>query len=223
MALVALKRKTAEQMAAESLRSQIISGEILPGTRLTEVSLSEQLGISRGTLRIALYHLAQEGIIIQTPYSGWSTTSLAPEDLWELYTVRAGLEATAARLVCESLTPAMAAELEATFDELRDACENSKMHLIAEKDFLFHKKIVELSANKRLAEYYRLVEQQIKIFVASTYNFVLSPGDVFDHHKPFLDALLQKNADEIDRLLREHAISEGKKLHAHLLSIQQEA
>jgi len=218
MTLQAIKKQPAEYLAAEYLRKQITTGEILPGTRLTETLLAEQLAISRGTLRIALHQLAREGLIVQTPYTGWASASIAPEDLWELYTLRAALESMAARLVCEQLDEKGIRELNATYDELVRACDHEKYHLIAEKDFMFHKKIVELAKNRRLVEHYRLVEQQIRIFVASTYNCVTEPATVIEHHAPFLKALLDRDVDTSERLLREHAVSEGRKLYYHLTS-----
>src|SRR5207253_1224848 len=148
----------------------ILSGEILPGTRITEASLSDQLNLSRGTIRIALYQLAQEGLVKQTPFTGWATASIETEDLWELYTLRAGLEGTAARILCERMDDERERELISAFTTLVTACSQGKYHIIAEKDFLLHRAIVDLAGNKRLAEHYRLVEQQIRIFVASTYN-----------------------------------------------------
>lgn len=221
MALVAVKKQSAEQLATEALRAQIVSGEILPGTRITEASLSEQLNLSRGTIRIALYQLAQEGLVKQTPFTGWATASIEPDDLWELYTLRAGLESTAARILCESMDETRERGLVTAFADLLTACAEGKYHKIAEKDFLLHRTIVDLAGNKRLAEHYRLVEQQIRILVASTYNFVAKPEDVLNHHRPFIDALVARDADLIDKLLREHAISEGVKLHKHLSSVKE--
>lgn len=221
MALAAIKKKSAEQLATEALRRQIVSGDILPGTRLTEINLAEQLAISRGTLRIALYQLAQEGLVKQTPYTGWATSSIEPDDLWELYTLRAGLESTAARLLCEKMDDASRASIQESFIALEEACHGGKYPHIAEKDFLFHRNIINLSENQRLSEHYRLVEQQIKVFVASTYNFVDKPQDVLDHHRPFMEALLQGNGEKASKLLWEHAIGEGKRLHSYLLSVRE--
>ncbi|CAM3829031.1 HTH gntR-type domain-containing protein [Bordetella sputigena] len=222
MALEAIKKQSAEYLVTEALRAQMLSGEILPGTRITEASLAERLAVSRGTLRIALYQLAQEGLVKQTPYTGWATSSIEPEDLWELYTLRAGLESTAARIVCERMNPATAKAIEEAFAALEQACALGKYPHIAKKDFLFHRKIIDLTGSGRLSEHYRLVEQQIKVFVASTYNFVAKPEDVIDHHQPFVQALISGDADAASHLLWVHAVEEGKRLHSYLLSIRGE-
>lgn len=217
MVIKTIKRKPAEQLAAEELRKLITSGEILPGTRLLEVTLSEQMGISRGTLRIALFQLSREGLIVQTPYTGWAVATIAPDDLWELYTLRAGLEAMAVRLACEQLDAKGEKELSATFDALLKACESGHYSRIAERDFELHQKIIELSKHKRLAEHYRLVEQQIRIFVATTYHLVSAPQSVIEHHEPMVRAILARDANAAATLLEEHAISEGRNLHQYLI------
>lgn len=216
MAIRAIKRQSAEVLAAEELRKQITGGDLLPGTRLLETTLSEQLGVSRGTLRIALHQLSKEGLIVQTPYTGWAVATIAPEDLWELYTLRAGLESMAARLACEQMDGAGEAMLQTSYQALLTACAGGRYATIAEMDFQLHKRIIELARHRRLAEHYRLVEQQIRIFVATTYHFVSAPDSVVAHHEPIVKAILAADAAAAAELIAEHATSEGQKLHAYL-------
>ena len=217
MSLRAIERHPAELLVFEELRRQIVGGEMLPGSRLLETSLSEQLGVSRGTLRIALHQLSKEGLIVQTRYTGWSVATIDPEDLWELYTLRTGLESMAARLTCEQLDEAGTSALRATYDALLQACAGGHYPTIAEKDFELHKRIIALAKHKRLADHYRLVEQQIRIFVATTYHFVSAPASVVEHHAPIVEALLERDAERAASLISEHAMSEGRKLHRYLV------
>ena len=223
MALRAIKRFPAEFLVAEQLRAQITGGDILPGARLVETALSEELGVSRGTLRVALHALRKEGLVVLTPYTGWSVATIAPEDLWELYTLRAGLESMAVRLACEQLDEAGSRELGASYGALLTACEGGRYTAIAEKDFELHKKIVELARHNRLAEHYRMVEQQIRIFVATTYHFVSAPASVIEHHEPIVAATLARDADLAAKLISEHATSEGRKLYDYLLNRERDA
>ncbi|WP_454646349.1 GntR family transcriptional regulator [Bradyrhizobium liaoningense] len=217
MTLRAIKRQSTQSLVAEELRAQITGGDLLPGARLLETVISEQLGVSRGTLRVALHQLSKEGLIVQTPYTGWAVATIAPEDLWELYTLRAGLESMAARLACEQLDSEDSKSLEKAFAALLTACAGGRYATIAEKDFDLHKKIIELAKHRRLAEHYRLVEQQIRIFVATTYHFVSAPASVIDHHEPIVKAILRRDADAASDLISDHAISEGRKLHDYLV------
>jgi DNA-binding GntR family transcriptional regulator len=218
MKLRPLERRSAEQMAAGQLRQQITAGDLLPGSRLTETGVAETLGVSRGTLRIALHQLSKEGLVIQTPYTGWSVVTLAPDDVWELYTLRSSFESMAARLLCNDLSAVRRKSVEVTYQKLVSACNEGTYSRIAERDFELHQAIVQLSGHVRLGEHYKLVEQQIRIFVSTTYHLVASPQSVIEHHEPIVAAILRGDGPAACGLIEEHATSEGQKLHAFLMA-----
>lgn len=89
-------RQSTEIIVTDTLRDYILSGEVAPGERLTEIALAEQLGVARATLRTALHRLTSEGIVVQTPYTGWHVASLSAQDVWEIWTLRGSLESLAA-------------------------------------------------------------------------------------------------------------------------------
>src|SRR5882672_2184919 len=88
-----IRKLSAEAQATDALRDQILRGGARPGSRLTEIGLSQQLSLSRSTIRTALHQLANEGLVVQEPYTDWQVASLSGADAWELYTLRASLEA----------------------------------------------------------------------------------------------------------------------------------
>ena len=59
----------ADRVAAE-LRLQLAEGLLLPGARLTESTISEELGVSRNTVREAFAELAAERLVIRQPNRG---------------------------------------------------------------------------------------------------------------------------------------------------------
>ena len=211
MALTVLKRLPAEQMAAAALKEEILTGALQPGARLTETDLAEQFGVSRGTVRLALHQLSAEGLVSLVPYTGWSVVDWTPEDWWEVYTLRSGLEATAAMLAAERHDAAGAVRLQAVADELFSSASGTNVADIKRKDFAFHRCIVELSGNKRLMHHYQLVEQQVRIFIGSTYR----PDKkrvVVEHHRPILQAILRREPRLAASLCESHCTSEGERV-----------
>lgn len=212
MALSALKRQPAEQMAADALKEAILTGAVKPGERLTEVDLSEQFGVSRGTVRIALHQLNSDGLVVLKPYTGWSVTSFEPHDLWEIYTLRGSLESMAARLATERLDAEGAARLEKVAEDLFAAAKSSAdMSDVKRKDFAFHRCIIELSRNSRIEHHYRLAEQQIRMFISSTYRADYG-SIIIEHHKPIADAILRRKPRLAAMLCQQHCTSEGERL-----------
>jgi DNA-binding GntR family transcriptional regulator len=94
--LSSLDRTTLRERAMEALRSAITSGQYRPGAHLGEVELAKHLGISRGTVREALRHLQQEGLVTAGNRGMLRVNAVSPTEVRELFRVRAALEGLAA-------------------------------------------------------------------------------------------------------------------------------
>ena len=51
------------EMVYEELKMQILTGTIIPGTRMMEVELAEEMGVSRTPIREAIRKLEKEGLV----------------------------------------------------------------------------------------------------------------------------------------------------------------
>jgi DNA-binding GntR family transcriptional regulator len=214
-----VQKRSAESHATDALRESIVSGAIKPGSRLTEVKLAEQLALSRATIRTALHQLSQEGLILQIPYTGWIVMSLSAQDAWELYTLRSSLEALAARLAAERLTEIGRKSLKKSFDALRAACKKKDRKQIADADFGLHRTIIELAGHRMLAEQYRLVEQQVRLYIFSSDELVPDTAAIIAQHRPIVDAIISGEVVKASELSQNHNTSEGEILVAHLKRI----
>src|SRR5689334_24617643 len=100
--LSSLDRSTLRERALEALRSAITSGQYRPGDHLGEVELATHLGVSRGTVREALRHLQQEGLVTAGNRGMLRVNAISPEEVRELFRVRAALESLAVREIIRS-------------------------------------------------------------------------------------------------------------------------
>ena len=131
----------AEAQAINILREQLLSGVLEPGARLTEIELSSELQIARATVRQALHHLAQQGLIVLIPYTGWMVIDLTSGDAWEIYTLRAAIEALAAKLAATNLSDLGRQELQDIMAHLAKAAGSGLLPDAAKADFASHKAI----------------------------------------------------------------------------------
>ncbi|SDV48765.1 GntR family transcriptional regulator [Chitinasiproducens palmae] len=221
MALVKIEKQTAETLAADAIREYILSGQIAPGSRLTEAFLAERFGLSRATVRGALQRMSQEGLVRLEPYTGWETISITSHDAWELYTLRASMESLAASLACANLDDAGRRALRTAYEALLDACKAQDNRAVSRADFNLHRTIIELSGHERLAQWYRVVEQQITLYITWS-DFI--PRNVYEtvpkHHGPIVDAILAGDAGTAARLSSEHNVAAGEKLVSHLKRLE---
>lgn len=216
-----VQKRSAEVQAADVLRAAIISGGIPLGARLTEISAAEQLGVARSTIRTALHHLVQDGLIIQIPYTGWTVMTLSSQDAWELYTLRVGLETLAAGLVADKIasgqgSDALKAKLAQAFDALKAACQTRDSAVIAAADMALHKCIILSSGHRRLSEQYGRIEHQVLIYIRSSDALVTDPEQIIRQHQPLIDALLAGDRVAATAALAAHIEKEGAVLVDHL-------
>jgi DNA-binding GntR family transcriptional regulator len=77
------------------LRECILNGTLSPGTKLSQVSLAAQLGISRTPLREVLRMLQEEGLVEIEPNQRTRVAGLDPQELDDVYASRILLETLA--------------------------------------------------------------------------------------------------------------------------------
>ncbi|MFT3688984.1 GntR family transcriptional regulator [Paenirhodobacter sp.] len=206
-------RQSTETLVTDALRDYILSGEVAPGGRLTEIALSEQLGVARATLRTALHRLAAEGIILQIPYTGWQVASLTPQDVWEIWTLRGSLESLASRLAAAREEPEVRIALDRACQDLLDACASGGVQAMSDADFALHRAIVEAAGHGRLAAQYRIVEQQVRLFIATSNRHVATgPEDILAQHEPLIAALRARDPEAAARAAWQHDETEGHRL-----------
>src|SRR6185312_2243416 len=120
--LGSIELQTRRELILARLRDAISSGELAPGTHLAEIELSETLGVSRGTLREALRHLQQEGLLTSDARGRLSVRVVTEQEVDEIFSVRCVLETLAFRQICampdrSTIIP----ELRTALEELRAA------------------------------------------------------------------------------------------------------
>jgi DNA-binding GntR family transcriptional regulator len=101
-----------------ALRRAIVTGQLAPGQRLTERSLTEMLAVSRTVVRETLRQLEAEGLVEIIPNKGPVVRVLSAAEAEDLYRIRAVLEGLAARLFAENADESLVVDLEAAFQAI---------------------------------------------------------------------------------------------------------
>ena len=92
--------------AARSLRAAISRGDMPPGLRLVEADLVEALGVSRGSVRLAIDALVAERLVERIPHRGARVRVVPTAEAVEITECRMPLEALLARKAAERVTDA---------------------------------------------------------------------------------------------------------------------
>jgi DNA-binding GntR family transcriptional regulator len=163
--------------AVEQLRNSMINGELAPGTRLAESSLTGPLGVSRNTLREAFSTLIEEGLLVREPHRGVFVATLSPAQISDIYRVRVLLECTS--LGQAPIDPPRAQGMRAAVTDGRRAAEAGDWRAVGTANMHFHEQIVALAGSPRLDAWMRQLTAELRL------AFVAAP-DVEALHRPFV-------------------------------------
>jgi len=199
--LSALDRSTLRERSLEALRSAILSGRYRPGDHLGEVELAGSLGVSRGTVREALRHLQQEGLVTAGNRGMLRVNSLTSAEVHELFRVRAALEGLAVREVIASPRRESAAEtLRAAVERLSDEDEPA---VRMEADLAFHLLLCQLSGNSMLVEAWQRLEGRMRVAILNGAAWQ-APMMARARHVPIVEAIERGDVEAAVRVVDEH-------------------
>lgn len=149
LADVKISRRSTVVALAEALRDRILSGEIPTGAPLRESSIAHAIGVSRNTVREALFVLVSEGLLRHIPHHGFSVVKLSPEDISDLYRARRVMELAALDGLSPGDSDALK-DVEAALDHLRRAAAENDATDAYEADLEIHQALVAALGSPRL-------------------------------------------------------------------------
>jgi DNA-binding GntR family transcriptional regulator len=201
--LASLDRSTLRERALEALRTAITSGQYRPGDHLGEVELATHLGVSRGTVREALRHLQQEGLVTAGNRGMLRVNSISPKEVRELFRVRAALEGLAvAELIRSPGRSAAVATLREALSRLTDTKGDFAAKL--EADLSFHLLMCRLSGNSMLVEAWRYLEGRIRVTIMNYESDARPTMMSRARHQPIVDAIEQGDLAAAVQVVEEH-------------------
>ncbi len=207
--LVSLDRSTLRERALEAVRAAIISGQYRPGDHLGEVELASSLGVSRGTVREALRHLQQEGLVTAGNRGMLRVNSLNPVEVRELFQVRAALEGLAVREIIASPRRAAAvAALREALEGLIDEGEDFAARV--EADLAFHLQLCRLSGNSMLVDAWQHLEGRMRVAILNGAAWQ-APMMARDRHAPIVDAIEGADVTDALQVVDEHMTSAAER------------
>ncbi len=213
--MVAVERVDLNHQVLEVLRKGIVEGRLKPGERLHVGRLAEWLDVSPTPVKHALGRLVTEGLVAFGPRGGAYVTRLTDADVEELFDLREMMEQFAAARAIATVEQADCDRLEEFAESLRDrvhADGSIEYDGFAADDEAFHRLLVGLAGNRRLADLY----EALHVFtVVARSHYLLGaapeppapgggPHHVYIEHLAIVEALRAGNAEAVRAAMSEH-------------------
>ncbi|MDF3855702.1 GntR family transcriptional regulator [Paracoccus sp. P2] len=181
--------------------SAIDNGIYRPGDRLVESELAERFGVSRTPVREALQRLETQSMLKRDGRS-LIVATLDHNQLAELYTVRAELEALAARLAARHATPEEVRVLAGMVEDDRAILGDPQA--LARANRRFHHQIHLASHNRYLVQQLDLVHRSMALMARTSLAAQGRDVVTLDEHQAIVDAIAAHDGAAAEQALRHH-------------------
>src|SRR5215217_1874528 len=162
----AVNHTSARGRVREDVRRMILSGELKPGTRLTQQHLAKKFGVAQSVVRESLLELQSSGLVRSVDNLGIFVSDLDTSSLIHAYHVREMLEGLAARLSCDRASRADVKAMYEMVDRIHELALAEKLAERGTVDRQFHHKQILISGNPlllSLTESYQMLNMVVTV------------------------------------------------------------
>ena len=183
-------KKSLGEVAYEQIKRRILDNEYQTGHQALEHEVAEDLGMSRTPVREALIRLKHEGLVELIPRRGMRVVPVVAEDMKEIYEVLTSLESMAAELLARQQPDAKTlAPLRTATEDMEVALRDDDLDAWAAADERFHRALIDLCGNRRLASMANTVRDQGHRARMVTLRLRQKPIASADEHERVLNAI----------------------------------
>ncbi len=210
---IALLRSASLASAAQQeIERLILSGELPPGAKLTEATLSERLGVSRGPIREAFRRLEETGLVLQQKNRGVFVRDIAIDEAAEIYDLRAVMDELAGRRLAQSITAEQSRSLRGIVERMEQAARADDADAYHLLNLEFHDRLVEFAGNRKMAAIYRRLVNELSLARRRNLGEEQALSHSVAEHRQILKVIGSGDAEAAGRALYEHAESSKRRM-----------
>jgi len=194
-----------DQKAYQILKNMIVERQLLPGDKIPQEKLAEDLGISRTPLINALKFLEKEKLVRSIPRRGFFMRKFTKREMISIFELREVLEGLAARKAAQKITEKQIAQLSRFFQEFSGDKEIKDIRAYAREDRRFHNFLLEIGAKeflKSILETYNIISSSYQVLAPE--GLVRPPGETIREHRAMIAAIARRDAEAAENIMRQH-------------------
>ena len=171
----------------EDLRSRVLTGELAPGTPLTEQDVATRYDVARASARAAIERLTSEKVLERGIHKTARVVELGPDDVRDIYRTRTYLESEVLRrLAAGRRFPEAARQADAEIA----AIWATGSFAVVEPDMRFHTSLIDALGSVRTSAIYHSLAFEVKLCMAQLQGRQrLSPQIIVAEHARLLELI----------------------------------
>lgn len=211
-AVLTVQRQTLTSMTADALRERILRGIYPAGEPLRQDAVAEQLGVSRIPVREALRQLEAEGLVTFTPHRGAVVSTLSPDEIAELFELRATIEGDLLRRAVPRTTPEDIARAREILDSYERALRGGEVAAWGALNWQFHSTLYARANRSFTMSVVQKLHQHSDRYLRMQLALTHGESRANDEHRAILNAVKRRDTRKACSLLRDHILGAGRSL-----------
>lgn len=197
------RRSTADVIFAQ-LRNEIMSLDILPGTKLSEAEVAAKFGVSRQPVREALNLLSREDLVTIQPQKATRVRKFSMQRIASSRFVRRAIEIEVLKIACEQWNNVYSPSFERSLAAQNRAVASHDTQAFQVLDQEFHERLTEVAqvpfAFERIKSAKAYVDRICVLSLKNTDEMAVLVAD----HQALFDCLSRQDARGAEVVLRQH-------------------
>jgi DNA-binding GntR family transcriptional regulator len=200
------QKARAMERALQHLRAKVVSGELMPGEQIRQQEMAEELGVSRVPLREALNLLADQGLLLHRPNSGYFVAKRAPNELAQISRILQLLENELLGSIAWPDDDRIAT-LKELNEQMRAVATAADWTPLVRLNREFHLQIYSLSPYRIILEEVKRLWTQADAFIATKMSEMSARLRTVDEHDRLIECLIRRDHDVCLQALELHHAS----------------
>jgi DNA-binding GntR family transcriptional regulator len=197
--------KNLDAKVYDRLKAMILERKLLPGEKIPQEKLAQDLGISRTPLVNALKFLEKEKLVQSIPRRGFFVRLFTKQEMISIFELREVLEGLAARRAALNISDKEIEQLRGFFQSFRGLSDIKDIKAYAKEDRRFHNFLLDIGAKeflKSILETYNIIIYSYQVI--SSEGLVQSPNESIQDHLGVIDAVSRRDEEAAEILMRNH-------------------
>jgi len=212
-----LNRETLVDRIVTILEDRILAGELLPETKLSEVRVANEFGVSRAPAREALQRLQEMNLVRKTHF-GREVAKFSLEEFREIHELKNVVGAFGAMEGALNATDQDLKKIQSVIDKMKGCANSRDLRQLRSLNFQFHDLLVYCSRNQKVIDTYSLLAKQVRWAASLSLSLPDRPLRSTQEHLSIFEAFKQRDAKKVRVLMEKHTNDSMERILSQLRS-----
>lgn len=198
------ERRTATDFVFDALFDAIVSLQMLPGTKLSEVEIAKRFGVSRQPVRDAFNKLEAQDLLLIRPQKATQVRGFSMERIAHARFVRLAVEVEVVRAACATWGHQDTEKLRRNLTQQRHAIEQNQIEEFHRLDYKFHKLICSLAGQQMAFETIQQCKRKVDRLCMLSLGRQSEAKTLLSDHEKLAAALQARDVQRATDIVRLH-------------------